>query len=257
MTNDRVHPAVLITMPHSHYSEKARWALDRLRVPYQEMPHAPLLHWLATKRNGGRSVPVLVHQGAQFIDSTDILLHVDAVCGGDQLYPRDAGLRQEVEALETQFDEELGPHARRWAYAQLLPERRLLRQAISQGIPRVEAVLVPVILPGFTRLVRKALRITPQSATRSIERVRDIFKGVDGRLADGRRFLVGERFSAADLTFAALAAPVLFPTGYRAAYPSLDDVPAAMRDEVLRLRDTAAGSFALRLYLQERDQQHA
>jgi glutathione S-transferase len=87
--------------------------------------------------------------------------------------------------------------------------------------------------------------------------VRGIFKDVDGRLDDGRRFLVGERFTAADLTFAALAAPVLFPTGYRAAYPALDDVPAAMRDEVLRLRDTAAGRFALRLYLQERDRSHA
>jgi len=257
MTDDSAHPAVLITMPHSHYAEKARWALDRLSLPYQETPHVPLLHWLATKRNGGSSVPVLVHGGACFTDSTDILVHTDAACGGDLLYPRDAGLRQEVEALETQFDEELGPHTRRWAYAQLLPERRLLRQAVSRGVPQFEAVLLPVILPGFIRLVRSALRITPQSANRSIERVRGIFKGVDGRLVDGRRFLVGERFTAADLTFAALAAPVLFPPGYRAAYPTLDEVPAAMRDEVLRLRETSAGRFALRLYLQERGRAHA
>jgi len=128
MTNDSVHLAVLITMPHSHYSEKARWALDRLSLPYQEKAHAPLLHRLATIPNGGSSVPVLVHGGAHFTDSRDILVHTDLVCGGDLLYPRDAGLRQEVEALETQFDEELGPHARRWAYAQLLSERSLLRQ---------------------------------------------------------------------------------------------------------------------------------
>ncbi|WP_179401454.1 glutathione S-transferase family protein [Burkholderia guangdongensis] len=257
MTNDSVRPAVLITMPHSHYSEKARWALDRLALPYREEPHAPLLHRLATKPNGGGSVPVLVHDGAHFIDSTDILVHTDNVCGGDVLYPRDAGLRQEVEALETQFDEELGPHTRRWAYAQLLSERSLLRQVMSRGVPRFEAVLLPVMMPGVVRLVRASLRITPESAARSLERVRGIFRHVDGRLDDGRRFLVGERFTAADLTFAALAAPVLFPAGYRAAYPALDDVPAAMRDEVLRLRETAAGQFALRMYVQERDRSHA
>jgi len=45
---------------------------------------------------------------------------------------------------------------------------------------------------------------------------------------------------------------VLFPAGCRAAYPSLDEVPAAMREEALRLRETDAGRFALRLFLQER-----
>lgn len=244
--------AILITMPHSHYSEKARWALDRLALPYREEPHAPLLHRLATTRNGGRSVPVLVHGGARFIDSTDILVHADSFCGGDLLYPRDSELRHVVETLEERFNEELGPHARRWAYAQLLSERHLLRQAMSRGVPRVEAGLLPIIMPGVLRLVRSGLRITPESAQRSIARVHGVFKDVGERLNDGRRFLVGERFTAADLTFAALAAPVLFPAGYRAAYPALDDVPAAMRDEVLRLRDTVAGRFALRLFAHER-----
>jgi glutathione S-transferase len=128
---------------------------------------------------------------------------------------------------------------------------------MSRGVPRFEAGVLPVIMPGVIRLVRAGLRITPESAHRSIERVHGVFKDVDERLNDGRRFLVGERFTAADLTFAALAAPVLFPAGYRAAYPTLDHVPAAMRAEVLRLRDTDAGRFAMRLFLQERDRSSA
>lgn len=252
MTDTDSTPAVLITMPHSHYSEKARWALDWLALPYREEPHAPLLHRFATTRNGGRSVPVLVHGASRFVDSTDIAMHADAVCGGDRLYPRDATMRREVELLEQQFDDELGPHARRWAYAQLLPEPRLLRRLMTQGVPRLEASLLPLIMPLVRHMVRTRLRITPESAQRSIEHVRRIFREVDGRLGDGRRFLVGNRFSIADLTFAALAAPVLFPAGCRAACPALDEVPAVMREEVLRLRDTDAGRFALRLYSQER-----
>ena len=38
--------------------------------------------------------------------------------------------------------------------------------------------------------------------------LREVFQQVDERLADGRQFLVGDRFTAADLTFAALASPV-------------------------------------------------
>jgi len=245
-------PAVLITMPHSHYAEKARWALDRVALPYREEPHVPLFHRLATGRHGGGSVPVLVHGAGRFVDSTDIVVHADAVCGGDLLYPREPALRREVEALEARFDDELGPHTRRWAYAQLLPETRLLRQAMSRGVPRLEASVLSVMMPVVLNLIRSRLRITPESAQRSLERVHGIFREVDERLADGRRYLVGERFTAADLTFAALAAPVLFPAGNRAAYLALDEAPAGMREEVLRLRDTGAGRFGLRLFAQER-----
>lgn len=253
MTDTDTTRAILITMPHSHYSEKARWALDWLALPYREEPHAPLLHMLATTRHGGRSVPVLVHGASHFVDSTDIAEHADAVRGGDRLYPRDEQIRREVDLLEAQFDDQLGPHVRRWAYAQLLPESRLLRRMMTHGVPWLEASLLPALMPLVRHLVRTQLRITPESAQRSIEHVRRIFREVDIRLGDGRRFLVGNRFSIADLTFAALAAPVLFPPGCRAAYPALDEVPAVMREEVLRLRDTDAGRFALRLYLQDRD----
>jgi len=90
------------------------------------------------------------------------------------------------------------------------------------------------------------------SAERSLDRIRQVFREVDVRLHDGRRTLVGDRFSAADLTFASLAAPALFPSGCRAVLPSLSDVPEAMRSEILRLRETAAGEFVLRLYREER-----
>lgn len=252
MTDSTPDCAILITMPHSHFAEKARWALDWVSLPYREEPHVPLLHMLATKPKGGRSVPVLVHGGQRFVDSTPILVHADSVCGGDRLYPSDATRRQEVESLEDHFDEVLGPHARRWAYAQLLPERRLLHRMMTRGVPRAEAALLPVIMPIVTRIIRSAFRITPETAQRSLDRIFETFGEVDGRLKDGRRYLAGERLTAADITFASLASPVLLPAGCRAAYPEIDEVPAAMREVVLRLRDSDAGRFAQNLYLQER-----
>lgn len=245
-------PAILITIPLSHFCEKARWALDRVGLPYREEPHAPVLNRLATMRNERGTVPVLVHGSRRFIDSTDILVHADAACGGDLLYPRDTALRSEIDVLEERFDTELGPHSRRWVYSQLLPHASLLRSLWSRGVPQFEASMVPAITPLARFLVRKGYRITHESGQRSLERVRGIFRDVDERLGDGRRFLAGDRFTAADLTFAALAAPVLLPVECRAVQPALDEVPAGVREEVVRLRDTAAGRFALRLFAQER-----
>ena len=249
MTGNDSHaaPARFITIPLSHYCEKARWGLDRVGLRYREEPHAPLL-----SRLSGGTVPVLIHGKNRLLDSTDILVYADSACGGDLLYPRDAGLRREVDSLEERFDTELGTHTRRWAYAHLLPNAKLLRSVWSRGVPRLEALLVPVIAPMARNLVQAAYRITPETAQRSLGRVRGVFQEVDERLRDGRRFLVEQRFTAADLTFAALAAPVLFPAECRAVHPDLEAVPAAMRDEILRLRDTNAGRFALRLYAEER-----
>jgi glutathione S-transferase len=244
--------AVLVTMPHSHYAEKARWALDWLALPYREQAHVPLLHRLATLRHGGGSVPLLRHGDRRLCDSSDILQHADAACGGDRLYPADPALRQEVARWEDRFDEELGPHARRWAYAQFLPQRRVLRTMMARGVPRWEALLLPLLMPAVVPLVRRAFRITAESAERSRLRVHDLFAEVGERLGDARRYLVGGRFTAADLSFAALASPVLLPAACGASYPALEAVPAPMREEVQRLRATVAGAFALRLYAQHR-----
>jgi glutathione S-transferase len=134
----------------------------------------------------------------------------------------------------------------------LLPHAKLLRQIWARGVPRREAILVPAIAPLVRFLARKAYDITPESAQRSLERIRGVFRRVEEQLAGTRRFLVGDRFTAADLTFAALAAPVLLPPECRATHPALEALPGAMREEVLRMRETGAGSFALRLFAQQR-----
>ena len=61
-----------------------------------------------------------------------------------------------------------------------------------------------------------------------------------------------ERFTAADLTFAVLSAPMLLPAQCGAVQPTLEQVPPRMHDEILRLRESIAGRFALRMFEEER-----
>jgi glutathione S-transferase len=244
----------LITIPPSHFCEKARWALDRYEVPYVEQCHPPILHYLATRRaGGGRTAPVLVTDVGVFADSTDILDFVDGRFATDRrLYPTEDQQRREVTELEELFDTRLGPHTRRVAYFHLLAHTRLLLDAALHRASGRDRAVFRGSLPLMKLLLRRGMRITPDGAARSLERVREVFDTVGQRLAEGRRYLVGERFTAADLTFAALASPVLLPRGFGAPLPSLAELPASVLPLIEEMRDTDAGGFAQRLYRDER-----
>lgn len=56
-----------------------------------------------------------------------------------------------------------------------------------------------------------------------------VFAAVAERLSDGRPYLMGESFTAADLTFAALAYPVLHPPQLQYLLPEFDELPSKMK----------------------------
>jgi glutathione S-transferase len=240
----------LITIPFSHYCEKARWALERCGVAFTEDGHLPVLHYTATFRaRGGRTVPVLVDDKTVLRDSTEILAWADARRPG-ALYPDDA-TRADVLALEDDFDRQLGPATRRWAYFQLLPMRGA-DAFVVRDVPTWQQVTYPLTRPIVTRLVARSLNVTADGVARSVVKIDAAFARVGERLRDGRRYLAGDRFTAADLTFAALAAPVLWPEHHPVEAPPRELWPRDARDQVEAWRATAAGAFALRLYAEHR-----
>lgn len=242
----------LVTIPVSHFCEKARWALDRAQIPYLEEGHAPMLHWRATLPFHTRTVPVLVTRGAVLRSSNEIVRWADARClEGQHLYPNDPGERREVEELEAHFDAKLGPATRRWAYSYVLNDRARSLDILGVAIPPRERAVLLKTFPAIAAAMKRGMGIDAAGAARSLERMRAIFSEVTARLSDGRRFLLGDRFSAADLTFVALSLPALAPPQYP-WMPPWDTLPSAMRAEMQAFRDTPAGRFALRTYEQER-----
>lgn len=237
----------LITIPISHYCEKARWALDRARVPYRERAHLQVVHWFHVKRaGGGWTAPVLKCGSLALSESADIVRWADAR-GGLGLYGSD-----EVAALEDEFDSRLGPHGRRWMYDAIRGDNGLVGKYGATGVPGWERRAVPLAFPFVRRVIDRYFKITPESAAESLRIAREVFDSVAQRLSDGRAFLVGERFSAADLTFAALSAPLLVPPQYGVPLPSPEELPARMASVVGEMRSHPAGEFALRMYEQER-----
>jgi glutathione S-transferase len=244
----------LITIPISHYCEKARWALDRTGVAYREQAHLQLIHRIAARRaGGGRTVPVLVCGERVLADSAEIVDEADANAPqGQRLYPEDPGAAAEVRALEREFDTDLGPHGRRWMYNEMRGRRDLAVAYGCTGVPAWERRALPLAFPVATRMIDRVLDITADTAAQSEAQVRDVFDAVARRLSDDRPYLCGDRFTAADLTFAALAAPVLMPPEYGVPLPQPEELPVTMAAVVRELRAHRAGAHALAMYRDER-----
>jgi len=246
--------ARLITIPFSHYCEKARWGLSHTGAVFYEDGYLPLLHWLPVMRAGGqRTVPTLVvDDDSTLADSTDILQWADRRAPPSRkLYPESC--RAEVCALEDLFDQRLGPASRRWVYAQVLPRRAAMITLASQRVPRWQARLAPVWVGPFAQVLRRYLRVNHAGVARSLDRIDAVFREVAQMLADDRPYLIGNQFTAADLTFAALAAPLVLPEGYGATLPTLEEMPALTRMQIQRWRAHPAGAFALEVYRRHRE----
>jgi glutathione S-transferase len=240
--------AKLITIPFSHYCEKARWALDACRVAYDEDGHLPLFHYVAAR--GKKSVPILVAGRERLADSTDIVAWADAQKPGT-LLPTDARARDEAIALEDDFDRGLGPATRRWAYFQLLP-RSDLDDVLVRGVPRWQAIGLKVTRPIAVGILARGLKIDAEGAERSRQKIEATFDTVDKKLAEGRAYLACDRFSIADLTFAALASPILFPREHPIGLPSPDELTPAAQAQVNEWRARPAGRHGLSIYERHR-----
>jgi len=243
--------ARLITIPFSHYCEKARWALERCGIAYEEDGHLPIFHYLANRFAGAkRTVPVVISGDARITDSTEIIAWADKQKPGT-LIPEAKDLREEALALEDELDNQLGPATRRWAYFQLLP-RKDLDHLLTRGVPRWQRAALKVTRPIAVRMLKGGLKIDKAGAERSRKKIDEAFTLLSELLSDGRRYLVGNRFSVADLTFASLASPVLLPREHPFGLPKPEEFGPEACAQIEAWRGTAAGYHALRIYADHR-----
>src|SRR5215510_13420531 len=237
---------VLWHIPFSHYSEKARWALDYKGIAHRRRVLGSdylVKVWRAT---GQGKLPVLWLDGRAIADSTRIIAALEEHYPEPTLYPRDAAARQRALALEDNLDETLGPSLRAAFVTPLFrhdPDialRVLTTGMGSKAYPGLRRVLR--VFPWFYRLRHKISesnlerdRATVAAALDRIEQARQ-----------GRAYLVGEAFSVADLTAAALLGPLLQPPELQ--YRLQIELPAYLEDYRTMLLRHPAAHWAAGIY---------
>ena len=196
---------------------------------------------------------MLITDDGVFGDSTDILKYIDPFIQEDaRLYPDEPNARREVLELEDLFDRKLGPQTRRWAYAWLLDEdgviKPMFKKAMTPGERRLSSILIPLTRVGL----RKNMKLSPAVRESAFEKIRALYADVDEKWSADKKYLCGDKFSAADLTLASLSVPVLLPEENPWPPPADIEMPPRMKAQHEELRATRVGQHALKMYREER-----
>jgi glutathione S-transferase len=256
----------LITIGPSHYCEKARWGLDLIDndpdslLYYTEDAHPPMFHSFASvaaSEDGKSMVPMTVPEDASqpvLHDSTKILKQYCPF-----LYP-DCCVK-EIDEMEGDLDRRLGPTVRVMIYYSFFQSSdydNALVELMSRNTSKIESLLMDKMLnQGLKKGLKAVMKINDESAQISEKAIRQVFDEYSDKLSDGRSYLCDTAqneagFTAADLTLAALASPLLMPKELIPIQLQPEKLPANLVSLRQELRDTLAGQHVLSIYHKHR-----
>ena len=233
-------------IPLSHFNEKVRWTLDYKRIAHRRQVLGADYLIRAWRATGRGTLPILFLDGRAIGDSTHIIAALEERYPEPPLYPSDAAARQRALALEDYFDEQLGPALRAAIVTPLFRhDPDLALRVLTTGMPdKAYQTLRPLvrIFPAFYRFRHKISdakletdRATVNAALDRIEQERQ-----------GRAYLVGDAFTVADLTAAALLSPLLQPPEIQ--YPLRVELPPYLQDYRATLLQHPATQWAAGIY---------
>jgi len=254
--------ARLVTIRYSHYCDRARWALNYSPLEFTEDAHPPGIHVAAldsvTKGKWSRTPVLVLPDGEVVTDSTVIVQRLAALYPDSvgELYPQSC--RDEVLELEAEMEIGLGANIRQVAYTHVLDIKYLSTGApyLCKGTSVIEAFVYNRMKRMIAKGMIAVMRCRYSRIPKSEAELDDLFEKLAEKLQGGRKYLCGDgtKFTAADLTFASLAYPLVLPKEMMDAklLPPLEQLPKQYATMVEKFRKTPAGQHALRMYKDHR-----
>jgi glutathione S-transferase len=275
-TKMRTIPAVdvLITIPFEPACEMSKWVLDHFDVPYAEEKYVPVIHVfpvlyatrgitktiIKTASAKGKhwrtnfSVPVLLTRHHNIIhDGSNIVQFVNGTHA-----TRDTTLytSEEVFRLEKRFCR-MGQYATKLSLYFLLRDRLVFNKYLRLNFEtqNIQVTVISMFYKRIKNILEWNMQLNRDMIEKALKRIRKEFGVVEERLKDGRKYLMGNEFTAADMVFACMASPVLCvqkEEGFSAVLPHVDELDDEFRSLVNSFRESVAGKFALRLFAEQR-----
>ncbi len=246
--------ATLITFPPALDSELSRFLLAHYRIPHEERRHVIIFSSFVTLWHGFTFLFPLLYGGSYPpLDNVRKMIdYFDPLCPEDRNLLLTGPGRDSVEADWKEFNATLGAAVTAVAYFHLLPHRQIMVRPLSEGTPGFEVLAVRWAYPLFAGFLRRGLSLSAIAAQEALGQIRTVVQNVDARLADGRQYLVGNRFSLSDMAFAVALAPLVLPDAYASLVPSFAAMPPDLRSIIAEIQSRPAGQFALRIYRDHR-----
>jgi glutathione S-transferase len=239
----------LNTFTISHFSEKARWALDFNQVKYTERALVPGAHlWTMRQLQAESSVPLLEHDGRLIQGSGAILDYLEQGLSAKRLSVT-AQQAEHCAELESLADRAFGLGIQRIFYGPLLANRRTIVDLWSQGGPAWSRPFLNVGYPLLAKGVARKYKIEPDKVAQAKDLFRRSFDRLNVMLRDSP-YLIGDHITRADITVASLLAPLCCPREHVTRWPM------QMPEEIVAFQNEFRGhptwNFVLRLYHQQR-----
>lgn len=238
--------------------EIARWVLDRNAILYKNENHPPVISRKKVnkiiKEKGTDNSPVLQMTDALIYSTDSVVLFWEQRClAKNRLLPEKPELKDEVLDLYHLFTGEFfETKVTKFMYAQLLSSRKFACKVFKEQISFFDKLIYTLGYPFFKKALFNEYNLKANSTDDYLIEIKKIFAKIDAMLSDGRRYLVGNQFTLADLSFAAIAAPLILPEEFGGVLPEIYEVPDAYRKDVIAMRATPAGQFVLRIYQEDR-----
>jgi glutathione S-transferase len=218
----------LYKLQWSHYVEKVRWALDFKQLDWRGIDIVAFTKKEMQRFDCAQTVPLIhdIATGVAISDSSPIIRYLDETYPEHPLLPADPVEREAAWQRMLRLDSSLGLHARRLGYTQVIME---CPHILSQ-------LFMPNVAGGlFSRRGWRVLAAPVLGAMLSLRfrfhrnREDGVYEALEAQLIpiaaqierDG--FLVGNRFSAVDITLASLLRPLRI-VPYFAQHPRLQSL---------------------------------
>lgn len=197
----------------SHFNEKARWALDYKGVAHRRRSYLPGTHFvpvlLASRQ---KQVPVLRDGSTAIAGSAAIADYLERTHPQPPLYPATAELRQRALQVQERFDT-LGAPLRAAFFHSMLDDPPYLARLFTAHAGPLVHRLYRAAFPAIAVAMRRDMQLNDEVAADGLARTADGLDFVAAHTGpDG--YLVGDRFSIADLAAAAILAPTVLPTEF-------------------------------------------
>lgn len=201
---------LLLQFSTSHYCRKARLGLAYKKIPYQVENLTPGLHVLKLKPlTGLTTVPVLLpdsDRGKAIADSTHILKFLESYCPEPTFFLAEESQQTEASMLEDWLDESIGTATRFVYYHFRAKEGKQIDPSLFSQL--------------LIRVVQKQYGINNATVELAASRLANCLEELSRRWQKSL-YLVGDRFSIADIAAAALLSPLALIPYYQQKYPWL------------------------------------